>query len=47
MIKAKSVHNYAAKNIQKLSEKEQSIAAGISYGVTNNGMGSSIKGYHL
>jgi hypothetical protein len=44
MIKAKSVHNYAAKNIQKLSEKEQSIAAGISYGVTNNGMGSSING---
>jgi hypothetical protein len=25
MIKAKSVHNYAAKNIQKLSEKEQSM----------------------
>ncbi|CAB5496219.1 hypothetical protein AZO1586I_1, partial [Bathymodiolus thermophilus thioautotrophic gill symbiont] len=44
MIKAKSVHNYAAKNIQKLSKKEQSVAVGISYGVTNNGMGSSIKG---
>ncbi|SSC10525.1 hemagglutinin repeat-containing protein, partial [thiotrophic endosymbiont of Bathymodiolus puteoserpentis (Logatchev)] len=44
MIKAKSVHNYAAKNIQKLSKKEQSVAVGISYGVTNNGMGSSIDG---
>jgi hypothetical protein len=32
------------KNIQKLSKKEQSVAVGISYGVTNNGMGSSIDG---